>query len=144
MLTPFVLILAMQIHESGRAPVGAGQTLAHAVQSPQVRPFVEWTDLPPRVVAGRTMTAANILEVFEVAPVEFKRAPPDGMLEALAQAIHTAERAAVDAGFVLVRLNRPWVEFADLPEAARAGRMRQAEHLLQRFTFKLREITPPA
>jgi len=63
---PFVLLLAFHLHESGRAPVKAGETLAHAVQSPQVRPFVEWVDLPPEVVAGRTMTAARLLGAFQV------------------------------------------------------------------------------
>lgn len=136
---PFVSILAFHVHESGRASVAAGQTLAHAVQSPAVRPFVEFADLPPRVVAGRTMTASRLLDVFEVKP----HAPDvayddinDEMIVELAQEIHAAERAAIDAGMVLVQLNRPWVGFSDLPEQAQTGRKRQAVYLLGKFAFR--------
>lgn len=138
MHTPFVILLAFHIHESGCAPVKAGETLAHAVQSPQVRPFVEWPDLPPEVVVGRTMTAARLLAAFEVvhhAPDAAYDDINDEMVSELAAAIHEAERAAVDGGYVLVKLNRPWVPYGDLPEQAQAGRKRQAFYLLQRYRF---------
>ena len=34
-----------------------------------------------------------------------------------------------------MKLNRPWVAYADLPEQAQAGRRRQAFYLLQRYRF---------
>lgn len=138
MTTPFVLLLAFHLHESVRASVKVGETLAHAVQSPQTRPFVEWADLPPEVVAGRTMSAARLLGAFQVAPHVPDAAYDDindEMVSELAAAIHEAERAAVDGGFVLVKLNRPWVPYAELPEQAQAGRKRQAFYLLQRYRF---------
>lgn len=141
MTIPVVLLLASQLHESGRAPVRAGETLAHAVQSPQVRPFVEWADLPPEVVVGRTMTAARLLAAFEVvhhAPDAAYDDINDQMVVDLAAAIHEAERSAIDGGYVLVKLNRPWIPYAELPEQAQAGRKRQAFYLLQRYRFNPR------
>ncbi len=138
MTTPFVLHLAFHLHESGRASVKAGETLAHAVQSPQVRPFVEWSDLPPEVIVGRTMTAARMLGVFDVihhAPDAAYDDINDQMVSELAAAIHEAERAAIDGGYVLVKLHRPWIPYAELPEQAQAGRRRQAFYLLQRYRF---------
>lgn len=141
-IEPFVITLARLIHEAGRAPVVAGQTLSHAVQSPQTRPFIEWTDLPPHVIAGRTMTAAGLLARFEVKPhvpdVAYDDISDD-MVADLAAALHEAERKAIEGGFVLVRLDRPWVPFSDLPEQAQAGRKRQAFHLLQGLAFASRD-----
>lgn len=142
-MIPFVITLAEQVHLSGRAPVDAGQTLAHAVQSPQVRPFIEWPDLPPHVVVGRTMTACALLAAFEVVPHVPDVAYDDindAMVAELADAIHTAERAAIDSGHVLVKLNRPWIPYAELPEQAQAGRKRQAFYLLQRYRFSPRPV----
>ena len=126
-------LLAILLHESGRAPVAAGQTLAHAVQSPQTRPFVEWPDLPAEVQQGRRLTAANLLARFNVEADSFP-VPGDQAfsVDMLAAEIHAAVREAVDRGLVLVKLNRPWVEFADLPEQAQEGRRRQARYLLAR------------
>lgn len=138
---PFVYTLARNVHESGRAPVAAGQTLAHAVQSPQVRPFIEWADLPPHVIAGRIVTAAGLLAAYDITPHVPDVAYDDindAMVAELAAAIHTAERKAIENELVLVKLNRPWVPFAELPEQAQAGRKRQAFYLLQRFTFAAR------
>lgn len=136
-IDPFVYTLARHVHDSGRAPVAAGQTLAHAVQSPQVRPFIEWIDLPPHVIAGRIVTAAGLLAAYDITPhvsVAYDDIN-DAMVADLAAAIHTAERKAIENELVLVKLNRPWVPFEDLPEQAQAGRKRQAFYLLQRFAF---------
>ena len=128
------LALAIIYHDSGRAPVADGQTLAHAVQSPQVRPFIEWPDLPADVQAGRRMTARALLDRYMIGE------PVDGpaSTEDLAAAIHDAERGAIDAGLVLVKLNRPWIPFAELPEPAKEGRRRQARYLLARLWFTSR------
>lgn len=135
MATPFVYFLARELHESGRASVAAGQTLAHAVQSPQVRPFVEWLDLPSHVIAGRIVTAAGLLERYEIAHIVNPQPVDDRAIESLATMIHDSERKAIDNDLVLVRLNRPWVPFADLPEPAQQGRRRQAAYLFSRFEF---------
>lgn len=138
MALPFVLILAQHVHLSVRASVASGQTLAHAVAPAQTRPFVEWLDLAPHVVAGRTMTAARLLELYDVEMLAEGTGQPvsDDMINELAAEIHTAEKAAIDGGFVLVKLNRPWIAFAELPEPAQAGRRRQAAFLLERFSFR--------
>lgn len=126
-------LLAILLHESGRAPVAAGQTLAHAVQSPQTRPFVEWPDLPAEVQQGRRLTASNLLARFNVDADPFPDFGTEPVSEdTLAVEIHAAEREAVDRGLVLVKLNRPWVEFVNLPEQAQEGRRRQARYLLAR------------
>lgn len=122
-------LLAILFH----APVAAGQTLAHAVQSPQARPFVEWPDLPAEVQKGRRLTAANLLSRFNVDADPFPDLGTEPVsADTLAAEIHAAEREAVDRGLVLVKLNRPWVEFSDLPEQAQEGRRRQARYLLAR------------
>lgn len=127
-----ITLLAVILHESGRAPVADGQTLAHAVQSPQVRPFIEWADLPAEVQAGRRLTAGNLLKRYNVGEVipDFGTEPVS--VDDLATAIHECERDAIDRGFVLVKLNRPWIPFVDLPEQAQEGRRRQARYLLAR------------
>lgn len=82
------------------------------------------------------MTAAGLLSTYEVREVG-----PDGqpvcaeMVDDLAAEIHTAERAAIESGHVLVKLDRPWLSFDELPEQAKAGRRRQADYLLGRFVF---------
>jgi hypothetical protein len=140
-----VLELARLIHWAGRAPVAAGQTLAHAVDPAKVRPFVPWEELPPHVIAGRVITAAQVMALYEVEMVGVQTAYYFGfgqldafdgaVVESLAEALHGAERKAVELGLVLVKLDRPWVEFKDLPEQAQAGRRRQAVYLLQRVKF---------
>lgn len=62
----------------------------------------------------------------------------DAMVSELAEASHNAERKAIEGGFVLIQLDRPWMGFSDLPELAQAGRKRQAFYLLQHFRFDLR------
>lgn len=108
-MTPFTLILAHQIHESGRASVSSGQTLAHTVEPAKTRPFIEWDALPPRVIAGRVITAAGLLTAYNVT----KHVPDvayddinDAMVSELAEAIHNAERKAIEGGFVLIQLDR--------------------------------------
>lgn len=126
-------LLAVILHESGRAPVAAGQTLAHAVQSPAERPFVEWADLPEHVQRGRRMTAGHLLERYDVGgePLPDLGTCPTSV-DDLAQAIHECEYFAVTAGLVLVKLDRPWIRFSELPEVAKDGRRRQAAYLLAR------------
>lgn len=143
-MIPFVLTLAHHVHESGRPAVAAGETLAHAVDPAKTRPFIEWDALPPHVVVGRSMTAAGLLAAYNVSdhvPDAAYDDINDEMIRELAAAIHNAERKAVENGYVLIQLNRPWVEFADLPEQAQAGRKRQAFYLLQRFRFEPRQQT---
>lgn len=137
-----IYLLALLLHESGRAPVQEGLTLAHAVQSPQARPFIEWPDLPAEVQHGRKMTADRILDRFHVGdPFPDLGAEPVSVDE-LAAAIHEAERAAVEAGYVLVKLGRPWVPFRELPEQAQEGRRRQARFLMSRAFFAPRNTAP--
>lgn len=131
-MEPITLLLALLYHESGRAPVKDGQTLAHTLQ-PQERPFIEWPELPTEVQLGRRMTARGLLLRFDIGdPIpDFGTWPVS--VDALATAIHEAERAAVERGLVLEKLNRPWVPFNELPEAAQEGRRRQARFLLARL-----------
>ena len=133
-----VAMLAVIYHDSGRASVAAGDTMAHAVDPAKVRPFVEWPDLPLEAGLGRELTARRLLERFHVGGVR-----PDlgggETVDTLAPAIHEAERAAVDQGLVLVKLNRPWCGFDDLPEPAKAGRRRQALYLLDRMFIVARQ-----
>lgn len=125
--------LAVLIHESGRSSVTAGDTLAHATAPAQTRPFVEWPDLPHEVQRGRRLTAANILNRFHVVAEPFPDLGSGETVESFAAALHESEREAVDHGLVLVKLNRPWVHFGDLPTPAQDGRRRQAKYLLDRF-----------
>lgn len=127
-----VLLLAILYHESCRVSVAAGDTMAHAVDPAKVRPFVEWPDLPDHVKQGRRLTVTRLLERFHVGEV-FPDFGSGEISETLAAAIHEAERAAVDQGLVLIKLDRPWTEFADLPEQAKDGRRRQARFLLERL-----------
>lgn len=65
--------------------------------------------------------------------------PPDAKaIEDLAALIHGAEKAAIDGGFVLVKLNRPGSATATYPPEAQAGRRRQARYLLEHFVFESR------
>lgn len=132
------LLLAILYHESGRAPVAAGETLSHAVQSPQARPFVEWPSLPSDARAGRLMTARALLERYDISVVIPDLGTEPVSVDDLARAIHECERGAVEAGLVLVKLDRPWVAFADLPAQAQEGRRRQAQYLLARLWWLLR------
>lgn len=129
-------LLAVVLHDAGRQPVAAGQTLAHAVD-PAMRFFIEWPDLPEHVRQGRLLTAERLLEVVEIAGIEHVAEDgqpiPQEAVDWLAEAIHNAERAAIEAGLVLVKLNRPWVAFAELPEQAQEGRRGQARYILGRL-----------
>lgn len=133
-----VAMLAVIYHDSGRTSVVAGDTMAHAVNPSTVRPFVEWPDLPLEAGLGRLLTARRLLERFNVGEVMLDR--EDGeTVASLAPAIHEAERAAVEQGLVLVKVDRPWCDFADLPEPAKAGRRRQANYLLDRLFIVARQ-----
>lgn len=133
-------MFAYLLHESCRASVAAGTTLAHATDPSKVRPFQDWQDLPPEVRSGRRMTAEALLAKYEVGRVGI-----DIMVEVpvyaaeVAAAIHEAERGAVEAGLVAVKLDRPWVPFAELPEPAQAGRIRQAKFMMERFALMPRQ-----
>lgn len=127
-----IYLLAILLHESGRASVAAGDTLAHAVAPKQTRPFVEWPDLPAHVQEGRRQTAKNLLS-GHLMGAPFPDFGTGATEQDLAAAIHLAEREAISAGNVLIQLNRPWVAFGDLPEAAQAGRRRQAAYLRSRI-----------
>lgn len=133
-LVPF---LAVMLHESGRASVVAGDTLAHAVDPTKTRPFIEWPNLPEHVQKGRRLTAQRLLERFHIGDV-FPDLGAGETVNGLAAAIHEAERAAVEQGLVLVKLDRPWTTYEDLPEPAKAGRVRQAQYLLARLFFVAR------
>lgn len=126
------ILLAVLLHESGRAPVADGQTLAHAVAAPQARPFVEWPDLPADVQLGRRMTARNLLERFDLGEVCPDLGVEPVSVHQLAAAIHECEREAIERGLVLVKLDKPWIPFDELPEQAQKGRRRQARYLLAR------------
>lgn len=126
-----IYVLAVLYHESERAPVAAGETLA-AAERLAALPFVEWGDLPAHVQRGRRMTAEQLLARFSVgAPFPDLGAQPVGV-EDLAAAIHEAERPAVEQGLVLRNLGRPWIPFDQLPAPAQDGRRRQARYLLGR------------
>lgn len=135
-----VYLLAVLLHESGRQPVAEGKTLAHALKSPQVRPFAEWPDLPADVQNGRRMTARGLLELFHIGE-PFPDFGTDPVSDRdLAEAIHESERKAVEAGTVVVKLNRPWTPFADLPPEAQEGRLMQARYLKARAFFAPRQV----
>lgn len=135
----FEELLAIAIHESGRASVAAGHTLAAHVGQP--RPFVEWDDLPEDVREGRRMTAGNLLRQVEFFSPGWEK-PTGEQVLFLAQALHLAEREAIERGLVAVKLDPPcpWIPFLQLPFPARHGRMSQARHLLQ--TWRI-EVTFP-
>lgn len=134
-----IYLLAVMLHESGRQLVAEGKTLAHALKSPQVRPFSEWPDLPAEVQHGRRMTARGLLELFHVGE-PFPDLGTDPVSDRdLAEAIHESERKAVEAGRVVVSLGRPWTPFDELPEIAREGRMMQARYLKARAFFAPRQ-----
>lgn len=133
-------MFAYLLHESCRASVAAGTTLAHATDPSKVRPFQDWQDLPPEVRSGRRMTSEAFLVKYEIGRVGIDLDPARPVYaDEVAVAIHEAERGAVDAGLVAVKLDRPWVPFADLPEAAKAGRIRQAKFLTERFALVPRQ-----
>jgi hypothetical protein len=140
MLNTAVCLLAVILHESGRQPVAEGKTLAHALKSPQVRPFSEWQDLPAEVQNGRRMTARGLLELFHIGE-PFPDFGTDPVSDRdLAEAIHECERKAVEAGRVVVALNRPWTPFAELPPEAQEGRLMQARYLKARALFAPRQV----
>lgn len=126
------LLLAILYHESGRASVATGETMAHTVEPAKTRPFVEWPDLPDHVKQGRRLTACQLLERFHVGD-PFPDLGSGETVESFAEAIHEAERPAVEQGLVLVKIDRSWTDYADLPEPAKAGRRRQATFLLARL-----------
>lgn len=113
--------IARILHESGRPAVKDGQSVSGATTS------VEWHDLPPVVRAGRLLAARHLMGA---AFVDDMPAPAGATVlckEAVARAIHLAERDTIDRGWVLNPTGKPWIEFDQLGEAARAGRLRQAE-----------------
>lgn len=132
------IILAALYHESGRTSVAAGDTLAHSAG--QAKPFTEFGHLSAEAREGRLMTAANLERRVRFSP-EWPPTyvPGDGTYEdrvdELAHIIHEAERDAIEAGKVVVKLNppRPWIPFEQLPDVAQAGRRRQAGFFLDRF-----------
>lgn len=138
-------LLAVIYHESGRPSVAAGTTLAHSLG--QGRPFTEWPDLRQEAKDGREMTAAALLERFAFGTCYRTLSPARlrEQVEALAPAIHECEREAVEQGLVAVVLDppRPWIPFAELPEAAQEGRRNQARYLLARFAVGPRPKAMP-
>jgi hypothetical protein len=128
-------LFALFIHESGRASVAAGDTLAHAVGQPRPA-FTEWPDIRPDARCGRELTAERLLENHDFRP---RTHPPEELHESevmyLANEIHKAEREAIERGLTVVKLDppRPWIPFDDLPEQAKQGRQRQARWFLARF-----------
>lgn len=139
--TQVTLLLAALYHESGRISVAAGDTLAHSVG--QARPFTEFGDLEVDARDGRLLTAMNLEQRIHISgfrPATSLNEPADQAefqadVEWLARAIHDAEREAIELGKVVIKLNppRPWIPFEQLPEAAQAGRRRQATFFLARF-----------
>jgi len=138
-------LLAALYHESSRASVTTGQTLAHTVG--QARPFIEWPDLRQEAKDGREMTAGALLERFVFNPRHSNPSPARlrEQIDALAPAIHECERDAIEQGLVAVVLDppRPWVPFNELPEVAQEGRRGQARYLLTRFAVSPRPKGPP-
>lgn len=139
-----ITFLAALYHESGRASVQRGETLAHAAG--QARPFTEFPDLSLEARRGRELTAQHLLERFEFGTrvtaaedVRFGLSEPeasfDSDIDMLAEAIHDCERDAIERGWVVVKLDppRPFTPFADLPPQAQQGRRNQARWFLERF-----------
>ncbi len=127
--------LARALHEAGRPAVEAGETMAAALgaegETPillPVRVFVEWADLPPRVRHGRLLTACHL-----AAGLIMGESVPPGATRisgaALAREIHNSEPSAYHFGLTLRPIGVPWLNYDNLPDAARAGRLRQAEAL---------------
>jgi hypothetical protein len=58
--------LARELHEAGREAVAAGQTLAQAVTTGAVWPFVEWADLPEQAREGRRVMARWLLARYTI------------------------------------------------------------------------------
>lgn len=115
--------VAKLLHESGRPAAKAGQSVSG------VTAFVGWSDLTCVVRAGRLWSARNLMNAAFVGDAPAPAGSTVLSREAVARAIHLAERTAIDRGWVLNPTGKPWIEFDDLGEAARAGRMRQAEAL---------------
>lgn len=128
-------LFALFLHESGRASVAAGDTLAHAVGQPRPN-FTDWPDLCSEARCGRQITAERLLESHEFRP---RTHPPEEMHESevlyLANEIHKAEREAIERGLTVVKLDppRPWIPYDELPEPAKRGRQRQARWFITRF-----------
>lgn len=129
-------LLAALYHESSRPSVAAGDTLAHAVR--QARPFTQWGDLRVAAQRGRELTAQHLLAQFDFRVRRGIGRASDDAVEHLAQAIHEAERDAVERGWTVVKLDppRPWMPWAELPAPAQEGRRRQARYLLERFDVR--------
>lgn len=137
-LSALIPLMAALLHESVRGSVEAGNTLAHA--SGQARPYTEYSRVSDEVRRGREMTAERLLEQFEFTSRDRSaatgaRAIPEAQINAFAVSIHEAERAAIEAGLVAVKLNppRPFTSFDQLPPQAQAGRKAQARWFLERF-----------
>lgn len=141
---PTIRALAFILHEAGRRPVNAGQTLAATLPQQLERDkaisiqnqihrlrFVEWSALAEHVREGRQLTAGNLLNL--VMPVESGCVSCTISAAELAAHIHDAERDAVERRLTLNAVDRPWLTFDDLPEPARLGRLKQAEFLLDVF-----------
>ena len=149
-LSALIPLFAALYHESVRASVDSGNTLANAER--QARPFTEYGRVTDEVRRGREMTAERLLEQFEFTSRDRSaatgaRAIPETLVNALAVSIHAAERDAVEAGLVAVKLNppRPWTSFEQLPPQAQAGRKLQARWFLERFDVqRVGEARPTA
>ena len=139
-----ILLLAALYHESVRHAVAQGQTVAHTVGS--ARPFTEFADLPVDAMRGRLLTAELLLRTLDLQPLRpmGDAAEVEPHVDALAQAIHRAERGAVRRGLVVVKLDppRPWLPFDKLPEAAQNGRRHQARFFLSRFAVRPKQGDP--
>jgi len=138
---PIALILSALYHESGRSSVAAGDTLAHSAG--QAKPFTEFHDLTNEARDGRYLTAKNLLVLVQIngfaANNMSRQASRTYDVDCLARAIHVAEREAIEAGKVVIKLSppRPWIRYDELPPPAQAGRRRQAEFLLSRFDIEI-------
>lgn len=119
-------MLARLLHESGRRAVERGENIAEQTT------FIEWVDLHARVKQGRTMTACAMLDsmLIDAAPAPAGSTRLSG--ECLAREIHKCEKAAIESGHTARQHSTTWVPFDELPEAAKRGRMAQAEYLEKR------------
>ena len=118
-----VNLLARLLHESGRQPVQRGENLA------QQSTFVEWADLHARVKQGRAMTASAMLDSMIIAAAPAPAGSTRLSGECLARELHRCEKAAIESGFTARQHSTTWIPFDELPEAAKKGRMAQAEFL---------------
>lgn len=143
--TIHVLLLAALYRESSRRSVAEGTTLAHVVG--QAQPFTEFGDLPDTAKRGLILTASALLQQIDITDVaDDPQGPPNAdQLAWLAEVIHNAEREAIEAGLVAVKLDppRPWVEYSELPAGAQQGRQQQAAFFLQRFQIEPRLTMAP-